>query len=76
MCERHGGNRPEVHLAGALEVALVVEPLDGFLRRVTAGEVVGELELADARVECLRRGGAQRLVLRAADGAKQAERQR
>jgi hypothetical protein len=45
--ERYGGNSPEIYLACALEVPLVIELLDSLLSRVTIGKVVGELQLAD-----------------------------
>ena len=44
-------NALEICLAGALEVALVVELLDGLLGRIAADEVVGEGQLADAGVD-------------------------
>ena len=51
--ERHGGQRPEIQLAGALKVAFIIELLDRFLGRVAVGKVVGELQLADVAIDGL-----------------------
>jgi hypothetical protein len=36
-----------------LKITLVIELLDRFVGRIAVGEVVGELERADARLDCL-----------------------
>jgi hypothetical protein len=55
LCERHGGQTPEIGLAGALEVTLLVEILNRFLRRIAFREVVMERQLTDTRDECFDR---------------------
>src|SRR6185436_18012253 len=52
--ERHRREGPEIGLASALKITLVVELLDGGAGRESVGEVVCELESAHARLDRLR----------------------
>ena len=64
--KRDSGDGPEIRLAGALEVSLVVQRLDGFFRRISRGEVVCKRQLADPRVDGPRVSGTRAAIVCAA----------
>jgi hypothetical protein len=55
-CESDRRKGPEIDLASALKIALVIELLDGRVGRIAVGEVVCKLERANSRLDPLRSG--------------------
>ena len=51
--KRDRRERPEIGLAGALKITLVIKRLHGCVGRIAVGEVVSELERADVRLDLL-----------------------